>query len=165
MKRWYAVQTQPNSEGRAQLNLVRQNFGTYLPRYLKMRRHARKVERVPRPLFPNYLFVHLDVERERWRSVNGTFGVSRLVSQGDMPLAVPDGIVDAIRLREDDDGLVTLLPPTFRPGQRVEILEGPMAMYTGFFEHMPDNERVVLLLNMLGRQVRVTVSRAGVAAA
>jgi transcriptional antiterminator RfaH len=165
MKNWYVVQTQPNSESRAQLNLARQGFEAYLPRYLKQRRHARKVEHVVRPLFPNYLFVLLDTERERWRSVNGTFGVSRLVSHGDVPLPVPEGVVEAIRMREDDRGLVATLSPVFRPGQKVEILEGPMAMCTGLFLHASDSDRVVLLLDMLGQQVRVKIRCTGVAAA
>ncbi len=165
MKRWFVVQTQPNSEVRASVNLDRQGFEAYLPRYLKQRRHARKIEQVARPLFPNYLFVRLDTGRDRWRSVNGTFGVNRLVSLGEAPISLPEGVVEAIRSREDESGLIALLPPIFSPGQRVEILEGPMAMCTGLVQQMPDNDRVVLLLDMLGRQVRVTIRCAGVAAA
>jgi transcriptional antiterminator RfaH len=165
MKRWFVVQTQPNGEMRANINLARQGFEAYLPRYLRQRRHARKVEQVARPLFPSYLFVRLDTERERWRSVNGTFGVSHLVSQGDAPISIPEGVIDAIRARENESGLVEMLPPTFQPGQRLEILEGPMALCTGLFQQMSDSERVVLLLDLLGRQVRVTIRCTRVAAA
>ena len=42
--RWYVVQTQPHAESKAVEHLARQGFGAYLPRYLKRRRHARKVE-------------------------------------------------------------------------------------------------------------------------
>jgi hypothetical protein len=60
-QRWYVVQTQPQSESRAELNLRRQGFTTYLPRYMRTRRHSRKVEMVARPLFPRYLFVGFDL--------------------------------------------------------------------------------------------------------
>ena len=43
---WYVVQTQPHAETKASLHLVRQGFATYLPRYLKRRRHARRVDTV-----------------------------------------------------------------------------------------------------------------------
>jgi len=165
MNRWYVVHTQPNAESRAVLNLDRQGFEAYLPRYLKSRRHARKLERVARPLFPRYLFVHLDPDRDRWRSINSTFGVSYLVAHDSMPIPVPDGIVDAIREREDGKGLVTLDVPAYRPGEKLEILAGPMAMQVGLFQRMSDNERVVLLLDLLGRQVRVTLPSAAVTAA
>ena len=59
--RWYVVQTQANAEHKAVAHLGRQGFTTYLPRYLKRRRHARRVDIVPRPLFPRYLFVSIDV--------------------------------------------------------------------------------------------------------
>ena len=74
--RWYVVHTQVLGEDRADLNLRRQGFETYLPRYLRTRRHARRVETVARPLFPRYLFVAMDVARDRWRAVQSTFGVA-----------------------------------------------------------------------------------------
>ena len=82
-RRWYVVHTQPNGEGRADLNLRRQGFATYLPRYARRRRHARRQEVVQRPLFPRYLFVTLDLARDRWRAVHSTFGVNRLVLAGE----------------------------------------------------------------------------------
>ena len=75
MKRWYVVHTRPNGELRAAHNLERQGFKTYLARYIKERRHARKVERIQQPLFPRYVFVNLDTDTDRWRSILGTFGV------------------------------------------------------------------------------------------
>jgi len=67
--RWYVVQTQVNSETKAALNLRRQGFEIYLPRHLKRRRHARKVEIAAKPLFPRYLFVTIDRTAQRWRSI------------------------------------------------------------------------------------------------
>ncbi len=165
MNRWYVVHTQPNSETRALLNLSRQGFESYLPLYAKQRRHARKLEHVKRPLFPNYLFVRLDPARDRWRAVNGTFGVRYLLAHETAPLPVPEGIVESVQARADKQGLIKLEARQFRPGQRVEILDGPMAMNVGLFQGMSDDQRVVLLLDMLGRRVRVTLPSAGVTAA
>ena len=166
MIHWYVVNTQPNGEERARLNLERQGFDVYLPRYLKHRRHARRIERVRRPLFPRYLFVRFDPDTAQWRSINGTFGVAHLVSHGNQPVPVPDNIVDAIQARHDDDDLVVLHPPdSFEPGQNLEIVDGPFAWQTGLFQRLNDSARVVLLLDLLGRQVSVTVSPEAVAAA
>src|ERR1700675_4357850 len=95
--RWYVVQTQPQGEDRADLNLRRQGFVTYLPRHLRARRHARRTETVVRPLSPRYLFVAMDVARDRWRAVQSTFGVSNLVAIGNDPVALPDDVVTEIR--------------------------------------------------------------------
>src|SRR3546814_18322512 len=80
MKRWFVVYTHPGAERMAEGQLGRQGFTTYLPRRMKERRHARRCERVTTPLFPRYLFVELDLGAQRWRAVNGTFGVSYLVA-------------------------------------------------------------------------------------
>src|SRR5262245_16033148 len=82
---WFAVRTLHLREMRAQTQLQQQGFRTYLPKRLKTIRHARKLSTVVAPFFPSYLFVMLDLTRNRWRSVNGTFGVAGLVMQGDQP--------------------------------------------------------------------------------
>ena len=166
MNRWYIVHTQPNGEERARHNLERQGFAVYLPKYLKHRRHARRVEHVRRPLFPRYLFVRFDADTAQWRSINGTFGVAHLVSNGNEPIPVSDGIVDAIQARHNADELVILhTPDSFAPGQKLEIVDGPFAWHTGLFQRLSDNERVVLLLDLLGRHVTVTVPPEAIAAA
>jgi hypothetical protein len=47
------------------------------------------------------------------------------------------------------------LPPSFKSGQAVELLNGPFADVSGLFEEARDHNRVVLLLSLLGRKVRV----------
>jgi hypothetical protein len=76
-KRWYVARTQPRAEGRAIANLEKQNFRTFCPRFRKSRQHARRVENVLVPLFPSYIFVRLDLSRDRWRSVNGLRTICR----------------------------------------------------------------------------------------
>lgn len=162
-ERWYVVHTQPNGEGRADLNLRRQGFATYLPRYARRRRHARRQEVVKRPLFPRYLFVAVDLARDRWRAIHSTFGVNRLVLAGEEPLAVPQGVVEEIRAREGDDGLVALgLPAGVGPGSPVRLVDGIFAEAKGVVERIADDRRVAILLELLGREVRVFVSPASV---
>ena len=79
---WYAVQTQPNRENLAVSHLERQGFEVWLPRIERIIRHARQTKRVRRPLFPGYLFINLNLETARWRAINGTVGVSHIVSFG-----------------------------------------------------------------------------------
>jgi transcriptional antiterminator RfaH len=161
--RWYVVHTQVQGEDRADLNLRRQGFVTYLPRYLRARRHARRTETVVRPLFPRYLFIAMDVARDRWRSVQSTFGVSNLVAVGNDPVPLPEGVVDEIRAREGERGLVKLgLPAGVSPGSPVRLIDGVFADYRGVLERLADDRRVTVLLDLLGREVRVLVPVASV---
>jgi len=155
MERWYVAQTQVRGEERARFNLERQGFRTYLPRYRRERRHARRREIVQAPLFPGYIFVRLDLETAPWRSINGTFGVTRLVCRGDRPAELPKGVVEEIAAREGENGLIVMKPRPFRRGEALRIMTGALADCLGFFERMADRDRVVLLLDLLGRKVRV----------
>ena len=156
MKRWYVAYTHAGAESVAEGHLTRQGFGAYVPRYLKERRHARRRDVIKAPLFPRYLFVELDVERERWRSVNSTYGISYLVSMGSHPSPVPDGVVEEIRARENNENIIEIPDKApFEPGEVVQITGGALADQVGRFIGMDDRYRVSVLLEMLGRGVRI----------
>ncbi len=162
--RWYVVQTHTHSETKAAAHLERQGFEFYLPRYLKRRRHARRVETVAAPLFPRYLFVAVDMAAQRWRSIRSTVGVTRLVCNGDEPAALATSVVAALKRREID-GFVQLEKARFTPGDRVRITDGAFSSCLGLFEGMRDEERVTVLLDLLGRKVRVVIDELSLAAA
>jgi transcriptional antiterminator RfaH len=165
-QRWYVVQSQPNAENKAIAHLQRQGFATYLPCYLKRRRHARRVEIVPAPLFPRYLFVTFDLMSQRWRSIFSTVGVSHIVCNGELPTPISDEVIGSLRAREDASGFVTLdRSPKFRVGDKIRVLDGAFADCLGLYEGMKDRDRIAILLDLLGRKVRVTVAAENVAAA
>jgi len=155
---WYAVQTHPRAEIKAATHLSRQGFENYLPRYLKRRRHARRTENVIAPLFPRCVFVAIDVGVQRWRAIQSTIGVCRMVCSGEYPAAVSASVVDGLKSREDERGFVKLeRRPRFAPGDKVRVLEGVFSACLGLFESTTDRERVVILLDLLGRKVRVVL--------
>lgn len=163
---WYVVQTHPNGERKAAWHLEQQGFVVYMPQYLKRWRHARKTEMRPAPLFPRYLFIAMDIAQARWRAVRSTIGVSDLICNGDRPASVPDKIVEEVRAREDEKGLLPLRHASpFKQGEAVAVIEGSLAGATGFFDCFKDSDRVFLLLELLGRPMRVQLPASAVAAA
>jgi transcriptional antiterminator RfaH len=159
MKSWFAVHTHAHGEQRALINLERQGFESWLPLYHRTRRHAGKVERVLRPLFPRYLFVSIDLEAQRWRAILSTYGVAGLVGLSDGPVPVPDSVIDSLRARAGEDGHYVLDGISrLKTGDPVRVEAGPMRDLEGVFQAASDDERVIILLNMMGRGVRVTVS-------
>jgi transcriptional antiterminator RfaH len=163
--RWYVVQTQPHAESKAAEHLIRQGFGAYLPRYHKRRRHARRVELVAAPLFPRYLFVAVDLETQRWRAIHSTSGVSRLVCNGDEPAPVPPDVVPALQQREEAGFVKLERRPQFAPGERVRVVDGIFTDTLGLFEGMADRDRVAILLDLLGRKVRILLDEGAITAA
>jgi len=166
MTYWCAVNTQVNAEDKAVFHLMRQGFKVLLPKHLKRRAHARKVEWVPRPLFPGYLFVEIDPESSPWRAIRSTIGIFDVIRFGEKPAPVPENVIDEIRARQDENGLVkTSEGETFKPGERVRVLQGALGEFEALFESTDDRNRVTVLLSLLGRQVRARVSKNAVFAA
>lgn len=165
-QRWYVVNTKPHEEMRASYHLARQGYRVYLPRYAKTRRRARKVDIVARPLFPRYLFVALDLALDRWRCIQSTFGVIGLVMLAEQPAPLPSGVLEAIRARETEQGHVSLgLAAGLAVGSKVRLIDGMFADHGGVLDRIADERRVAVLVQLLGRQVRVFVGAESVTAA
>lgn len=162
--RWFVVHTRSNAEKQALAHLRNQGFTAYLPCYSKRRNHARRVDTVQAPVFPRYIFIRMDAENARWRAIRSTVGVVDIIRHGDRPVPVPQGVVESIQAREGQNGLVAILD-TFSKGEPLRISAGAFQGHTGLFECRGDEARVVVLLELLGRSVRVNVSAQAVARA
>ena len=164
--KWYVVQTHSNSEAKAIAHLRRQGFKSYLPRYLKRRRHARRVETVAAPLFPRYLFVSIDLGAQRWLSIQSTVGVARVLCSGGAPTPIGGEVIDMLKREEDERGFLKLQArANFVSGDKVKVVDGAFCASIGLFESVTDDERVTVLLDLLGRKVRVVLDSGLVAAA
>lgn len=160
---WYCVQTLASKEALALLHLQRQDFEAFLPRLSKGRRHARRYDTVLAPLFPGYLFVRMDPQRQRWRSINGTFGVARLILTGDTPHQVPPGVVEALLEACDGKGVLHASErDMLRLDDEVRILVGPFADRIARVARLDPRGRVELLLELLGGSVSLTLPRSAV---
>jgi len=156
-ERWFLVHTRPRSERKAELHLGAQGFRRFLPQLRKTVRHARRLKTVPAPLFLRYLFIALDLERDRWLSVFSTLGVSRIFTQDGRPVAVPAGIVES--LIDHSEGNLTRLANNLVKGQAVRILSGPFADFVGALVRLDAAGRVQVLLQMMGAAVPVALDR------
>lgn len=156
-ERWYVAYTPPHKEAMAVTHLGEQGFRTFLPRQLKNVRHARKVRTILAPVFPRYLFVILNFDRDRWLSVNGTRGITRLIMVSGRPVPVPSGIVETLIAASDPAGKVKFAPG-IAEGEAVRLVAGPFADCLGVIERLDDAGRVSLLLKIMNREVRVATT-------
>lgn len=159
-RQWFAVRTQPKKEFLAREHYNRQGFSSYLPLVRVLRRHARKVDRVFRPLFSGYLFLHLAPEEMNWTAIGSTIGSIGPVRFGDYFPPVPDLFIEQIRHKENEEGIICLKSPEegyFRPGQKVAIVTGELEYLEGIFQCKRGKDRALILMDMLSRQVPTTV--------
>lgn len=157
-RRWYVVKTLPRRELFAAQQLANQGFTTFLPKQVKTVRHARRVRTGLAAFFPSYLFVEIDVERERWRSINGTYGVSHLVTQGERPIPAPAGVIEDLIASADERG-VLVEGPWLKIGQEVRITHGPFVDHVAIIDRFGNAEGVRVLLEIMGAIVPIEAKR------
>ena len=154
---WYAVYTKPNQEIVAQQQLERQGYATYLPMIMNAKRRNGRRRYVNEPFFPRYLFIHLDQTNDNWAPIRSIIGVSTLVRFGQIPVPVKEDIIEAIRCRENPDGLHEA-EDVIRSGDSVRVLDGPMMGLEGVFVARTGEQRVMLLLELMGKTTRVQIA-------
>jgi transcriptional antiterminator RfaH len=165
MKHWYAVHSKPRQEATAELNLQRQGFTTYLPRIRVRKLRRGEWVKAVEPLFPRYLFIQLDPAVDNTAPVRSTRGAVGLVRIGNDLRPVPDDVIAYLKLAEDSAGHLRLVDDwPHRPGDRVQILQGPFAGLTGVYQMQLAECRALLLIELLGRHNEVQVDLHAIAA-
>jgi len=160
MKRWLAIHTKPKQECIAEENLTRQYFEIYQPRIKLARRRRGKWRDVIEPLFPRYLFIRLEFGKDDISPIRSTTGVVNIVQFGGQLASVPDELVDSLKVREDPaSGLYLINEPIFKKGDEIIVQRGAFSGVKGIFEAVSGEERVIILLNLMGKSHRIKISR------
>ena len=162
---WYLVRSKPRQERVARDNLVRQGYRVFLP-FLRIpisKRGARKARLDP--MFPGYLFVHLLPHADNFAPIRSTLGVSKLVRFGAEYARVSEVIVEGIRAGVDHEDARDWIPTTPQPGDRVVIIGGALDGVEAIFSCRKGEDRVVLLISLIGRAVELENSLDGLRAA
>jgi len=155
---WYLAQLKPGGLERAVTNLARQGYESFMPMREETRRRAERWDTKLRPLFPGYLFVKVPDDRQQWRSINATYGVSRLVAlDAGRPTQVAPELIAALQARVLEDGK---LKPTaeFDVGDKVRVVSGPLADKLAEIVSVPEQGRIYVLLELMGRYTKAMLS-------
>lgn len=155
---WYLIHTKPRQEQSALQNLQQQGYTCYLPIITQKKNRQGKISIVNEPLFPRYLFIQLgeDKSDKSWVPIRSTRGVSRLVSFGTNPARVDERL---IALLCEQEACTHAQPePLFQPGEHVRLTNTPFAGLDAVYQMTDGNSRVMVLIELLSKQVRLQVS-------
>lgn len=158
-KHWYLVQCKPRQDRRALEHLERQGYSCQLFEHQVERLTKGKLVYSNEPMFPGYLFIHLDRIEDNWLPIRSTRGVSHIVSFGNQAIPVPQEVIERLQNRESG-----IPAPIFEKGDKVVINEDGLQNLEAIFVARDGEERVLLLLNILQRQTVVSVPLKRVAA-
>lgn len=157
MMRWYLIHTKPRQERRALQNLERQGFACYLPLIAVEALRDGAVVCAEEPLFPRYLFIHLDDggAGRAWAPIRSTRGVHRLVAFGADPAVVDDGLIEA--LRHHQASLCDRPRRMFSPGDRVEVMDGAFAGIEAVYQMEDGESRAIVLIQLMQKSTPLAV--------
>ena len=153
MKAWYLAYCRPKEEERASQHLRNQEIDSYYPMVEVERMvRGRRTKRME-PLFPCYLFVHVDLDDCPPTRLNSTRGIRRIVRFGGNWSVVPKELVYNMMCHEDSDELRLQLCQLPKRGEKVKIKSGPFSGLDAIYQEPDGETRSILLLDMLQRQV------------
>lgn len=123
LPQWFAVQTRYRFEKRVAGQLTHKSLEVYLPVLTQHHTWSDRQKVVTIPLFPGYVFVHIDQSGDTRQAVLHTAGLIGFVSFGGIVAAVPPKQIEDLQLLLHGKGLFAL-HPFVHTGQRVRIRGG-----------------------------------------
>ena len=160
VSQWYVVHTNPKQEERADYNLRAWGVETLHPKF-KTRRFNEFTGApiiITKSLFPRYIFAKFNAPKQLAK-ITFTRGVHYVVSFGGQPVSVNEEIIDIIRARIDQNGVVKM-GEELKEGDKVVIKAGPLKDFEGIFEReLKDSERITVLLTTISYQGRLVINR------
>lgn len=154
--RWLCVYTKPRCEQDALKQLERQCYQCFLPRLRNVRQRRGARTALIEPMFPRYLFLRANWGEQNLAPVRSTRSVIDFVRFGGKIGTVPDVLVEGLMRAADPAGVI-LLDAELRPGEQVRVVDGPFLGLEGIYKARSGEQRVIVLLNLLGREQAIRV--------
>ena len=144
MKNWYLIKTKPRQEKIAKQNLKNQGYEAFCP--------VSKINNQLAALFPGYLFVQLNEKTQNFSPINSTKGVSHFVKFGLNFAKVPTSVIEFIKANQHITTEKFKNINNFKPGDKIQISDGAFKNCVAIFKCYKPDERVILLMNLLGNE-------------
>ena len=151
---WFLIYTKPRQEERAKENLENQGFETFLP-MIAYEKISQPKSSSLKPMFPRYLFIMINAERDNWHLIKSTRGVSHLVLFDNKFAAVPNAVIEFIKTRVNNHSIVKqkVTRQLFQKGDKLVINKGVFRGKEAKFLSMTGKERVRILLKLMNELI------------
>ena len=156
MKKWYLIKTKPRQENVAIANLENQNYHVYCP--------CAKINNKIKVLFPGYLFINLDETSENWTPIRSTKGVLNFVRFGLSYAIISNKLIDFIKENELKTIERIKNLNDFKPGDKIQITDGVFKNCVAIFKSSRPEDRVILLMKLLGQEQTLNIKKSSLIA-
>jgi transcriptional antiterminator NusG len=160
---WYVVHCYSGNEDKVRHNIMQRIesmsmddliFDVVVPTEDEVNIKNGERQTVEKKVFPGYILVNMILTEESWYMVRNTPGVTGFVGMGNDPTPLqPEEVARILKRMESESPRINV---TFRPGERVRIVDGPFEDFYGKVAEI-DMERatVRVMVNFFGRETPV----------
>lgn len=167
MKQWYVVQVYAGYEELVKADLLKRAqeknltdfFGGVLVPSARVK-HLFGAEREfqDHQLFPGYILVEMELDRQAMRLVETTPRVVRFLG-GTTPMPLPQHEVDRVMAQVSGDVEVALTAHDFEVGKHVEIMQGAFKGFSGVIDSVDEEaQRITVMVSIFGRMTPVDLN-------
>ena len=159
---WVLIYTKVKEEKKANENLQKQGFKTFLPLIAPTNKNTEPKALVP--VFPRYIFAQINLDLDNWASIKSSYGVSHIVMFSEKFTSIPYNIIKLIqdKLDESDVYKQDISTVDYQKGDPVSIKEGRFAGVDAIFLSKKSKDRVRLLLKLLNTRVVAETTKADI---
>ena len=159
---WVLIYTKAKEEKKANENLKRQGFKTFLPLIAPTNKDTKFKSLVP--VFPRYLFVQINVDLDNWTCIKSSYGVSHIVMFSEKFTSIPNNIIKLIQEKLDESGIfkedVSIVD--YQKGDPISIKGGKFAGIDAIFLSKKSKDRVRLLLKLLNTSIVAEITKSDI---
>lgn len=162
-REWYVIHCYSGYEQKVKQNLDQRIetmqmqdkiFQVVIPTEEEIEVKNGKRRTVERRVFPGYILVQMVMDDDSWYVVRNTPGVTGFVGMGTKPTALRPEEVQSIMKRMEAEA--PRVKVTFKPGQKVRIVDGPFSEFVGEVDEIDmDRAKVRVLVPFFGRDTPV----------
>ncbi len=154
-KKWFVFYTRPRTEKKVHYELINSDYDVFLPTVKTLRLWKNRQKKwVESALFPGYIFIN--TVRSSLSSITLNPNVVTYIRCGGEPSTVRDRDIQGIRhilgLNQDIS-----VESTFREGEIVRIIKGPLTGYEGIIEKQKSKTRFGIQLKEINQTVFIDI--------
>lgn len=162
-RKWYVVHCYSGQENKVRhaieqrtetMGMQDKIFDVVVPTEEEIEVREGKRRTVERRVFPGYILVQMKMDEDSWYVVRNTPGVTGFVGMGNEPTPLRPEEVNQIMHRMEAEA--PKIKVTFRPGQKVRIVDGPFNDFIGTVGDIDmEKAKVRVLVSFFGRETPV----------
>jgi len=162
-RKWYVVHCYSGQENKVRhaieqrietMGMQDKIFDVVVPTEEEIEVREGKRRTIERRVFPGYILVQMLMDEDSWYVVRNTPGVTGFVGMGNEPTPLrPEEVSQIMRRMEAEAPKIKV---TFRPGQKVRIIDGPFNEFIGTVGDIDmEKAKVRVLVSFFGRETPV----------